>query len=102
MFLLDSDYEHKRSSRFVNNLLKRKKEWFFGFVMNPNVEPTNNRAERALRSSVIYRKVSGGSRYGRGAEIYAKIYSIYYKSKLRGKNFIADTLSVFKRKAKPG
>ena len=47
VFLMDSDYEHKRSRRFVDNLLKRKKEWLFGFVMNPDVEPTNNRAERS-------------------------------------------------------
>ena len=90
VFLLDSDYDHTRSRRFVENLLKRKKEWLFNFVTNPDVEPTNNRAERALRSSVIYRKVSGGSRSGRGAEIYTRIYSIYYTSKLRGKNFIED------------
>ena len=61
VFLLDSDYDHKRSKRFVGNLLKRRKEWLFNFVMDPHVEPTNNRAERALRPSVIYRKVSGGS-----------------------------------------
>ena len=97
VFFLDSDYEHAKCSKFVKNLLKRRKEWLFGFVMSPDVEPTNNRVERALRSSVIYRKVSGGSRSGRGAEIYTTIYSIYYTTKLRGKNFIADTPSVIKR-----
>ena len=70
--------------------------------MNPDVEPTNNRAERGLRPPVIYRKVSGGSRSERGAEIYTKLYSIYYTSKLRGKNFIIDTPSIMKRKAIPG
>ena len=102
VFLLDSDYEHKRSRRFVDNLLKRKKVWLFNFVTNPDVEPTNNRAERALRSSVIYRKVSGGPRTQIGAVIYLKIYSVYYTSKLRGKNFIADRPYVIKRKDKPG
>ena len=102
VFPLDSDYEHKRSRRFVDNLLKRKKEWLFNFVMNPDVEPTNNRAERALRSSVIYRKVSGGPRTQRGVVINLKIYSVYYTSKLRGKNFIADRPYVIKRKDKPG
>ena len=102
VFLLDSDYEHKRSRRFVDNLLKGKKEWIFRFVIDPDVEPTNNRAERALRSSVIYRKISGGSRSGRRAEIYTRIYSVYYTSKLRGKNFIEDTPSIIKRSAEPG
>ena len=101
-FLLTSHYEHKRSQRFVENLLKRKKEWLLQFVMNPDVESTNNRAERGLRPSVIYRKVSGGSRSERGAEVYTRIFSIYYTSKLRGNNFIADTPSVMKRKARLG
>ena len=86
----------------MNNLLKRKKEWLFNFVMNPDVEPTNNRAERALRPSVIYRKISGGSRSERGAEIYTRVYSIYYTTKLRGKNFIEDTPSIIRRRVKPG
>ena len=102
VFLLDSDYEHRRSRRFVDNLLKRKKEWLFRFVIDPKVEATNNRAERALRPSVIYRKVSGGSRSERGAEIYTRIYSVYYTSKLRGRNFIEDAPSIIKRSAKPG
>ena len=102
VFLLDSDYEHARSRRFVDNLLKRKKEWLFRFVIDPDVEATNNRAERALRPSVIYRKVSGGSRSERGAEIYTRIYSVYYTSKLRGRNFIEDAPSIIKRSAKPG
>ena len=101
-FLLTSHYENKRSQRFVENLLKRKKEWLLQFVMNPHVEPTNNRAERGLRPPVIYRKTSGGSRTERGAEIYTTIYSIYYTSKLRGKNFITDTPSIMKRRIIPG
>ena len=99
--MLDSDYDHSRCSKFVKNLLKRRKEWLFQFVINPDVEPTNNRAERALRPSVIYRKTSGGSRSERGAEIYTKLYSIYYTSKLRKKNFINDVPKLI-RKAKPG
>ena len=102
VFLLDSDYEHRRSRRFVDNLLKRKKEWLFRFVIDPDVEATNNRAERALRPSCRSRKVSGGSRSERGAEIYTRIYSVYYTSKLRGRNFIEDTPSIIKRSAKPG
>ena len=102
VFLLDTDYEHPKCRNFVKNLLKRKKEWIFAFVMDPEVESTNNRAERALRPSVIYRKISGGSRSDRGADIYTKIFSVYYTSKLRGKNFITDTSSVIKRSVKPG
>ena len=105
VFLLDTDYEHPKCRNFVKNLLKRKKEWIFAFVMHPEVESTNNRAERALRPSVIYRKVSGGSRTERGADIYARLSSIYYTSKLRKNSFIKDTSKVIVRKGrnpKPG
>ena len=101
-FFPDSQYEHAGCRKFVKNLLKRKREWLFQFVMNPHVEPTNNRAERCIRPSVIYRKTSGGSRTERVVEIYTRIYSIYYTSKLRGKNFITDTSSIIKGNAKPG
>ena len=45
VFLLDSDYEHKRSRRFVDNLLKRKRKWLFNLVMDPDVEQTTGRSE---------------------------------------------------------
>ena len=100
-FLLDSHYEHAGCRKFVKNLLKRKREWLFQFVMNPHLEQANNRAEGCIRSSVIYRKTSGGSRTERVVEIYTRIYSIYYTSKLRGKNFITDTTSIIKGNIKP-
>ncbi|MGC9192842.1 MAG: IS66 family transposase, partial [Thermoplasmata archaeon] len=62
----------------------------FNFVKNAEVEGTNNRAERALRPSVIYRKVCGGSRSKRGAKAYSMIYSIFYTMKLRGKNIMEE------------
>lgn len=74
----------------------------FQFVMNPGVEPTNNMAERVPRPFVIYRKISSESRSEKGAEIYTRVYSIYYTSKLRGKNFIEDAPFIIKRSAKPG
>ena len=61
IFLLNRDYEHSRSRKFVDNLLKRKKDWLFKSVVDPDVESTNNRAERALRLSVTARKVTVGS-----------------------------------------
>jgi transposase len=47
--------------RFANNLLK---VWpaLWTFATHPAVEPTNNPAERALRSPVIHRKLSYGTR----------------------------------------
>ncbi|MGC8562107.1 MAG: IS66 family transposase [Thermoplasmata archaeon] len=103
VFLLDTGYEHLRTRKFVDNLLKRKREWLFRFVVDSNVEPTNNRAERALRPSVIYRKVSGGTRSPRGSEAYDRLFSIFYTQKLRRRNFIRDVPKLItRRETHPG
>ncbi|EQD56837.1 hypothetical protein B1B_08926, partial [mine drainage metagenome] len=73
---------HKKCRDFVDNLLRRKKEWIFQFVMNPDVESTNNRAERSLRPSVMYRKVNGGTRSESGDMVYKSPASVSYTSKL--------------------
>ncbi len=71
--------------KFVTNLLKRNEwGWLFRFVVDPQVEPTNNRAERGLRPSVIARKIGGGSRSDRGAERYGILTSVFRSWRLRG------------------
>ncbi len=46
------------------------------FLYDPEVEPANNRAERALRPAVIARKVSHCSKNERGAEAFAAFTSV--------------------------
>jgi transposase len=46
------------------------------FLDDPRVEPTNNRAERALRPAVIARKVSQCSKTWGGAEAFAAFTSV--------------------------
>ena len=46
------------------------------FLDDPNVEPTNNRAERALRGAVIARKVSHCSKNDEGAEAFSAFTSV--------------------------
>ena len=46
------------------------------FLFNPAIEPTNNRAERALRPAVIARKVSQCSKNQRGAEAFAAFTTV--------------------------
>jgi transposase len=64
MLLEDAGRKSKRTRlhrRFANNLLKI---WpaLWTFTTHTAVEPTNNPAERALRSPVIHRKLSHGTR----------------------------------------
>jgi hypothetical protein len=46
------------------------------FLDQPGIEPTNNRAERALRPAVIARKVSHCSKNAHGAEAFAAFTSV--------------------------
>ena len=48
--------------------LRRYSDELFTFVRDPAVPPTNNLAERSLRSLVTARKISGGSRSSAGTE----------------------------------
>lgn len=80
-------YKSHRCNKFVKNLLKRK-DSLFQFVKNPDVEGTNNRCERALRHSVIARKISGGSRSEKGAKIYERLTSVFHTMKIENQNLI--------------
>jgi hypothetical protein len=55
-------------SRFAANVLNGVDHWFT-FLTVPGVEPTNNRAERALREHVVQRKIMGCFRNGKGTMI---------------------------------
>ncbi len=50
------------------------------------MEPTNNAAERDLRTSVIHRKVTGGYRSAWGAEASAIFTSLLATARKRGDN----------------
>ena len=54
------------------------------FLHNPAVEPTNNRAERAVRPVMIARKLSHGSKNARGAEAFAAFTSVIQTAVKRG------------------
>jgi transposase len=57
----------------------------FVFVTDRAVPPTNNDAERALRPSVIFRKVTYGFRLSWGADAYAAIRSVISTARLNGR-----------------
>lgn len=65
------------------------------FLTSPGVEPTNNRAERALRPAVIARKVSHCSKSEGGADAHAVFVSVLYTMRLRGIDPLDGLVSVF-------
>ena len=62
------------------------------FLRNPAVEPTNNRAERAVRPAVIARKLSHGSKNDRGAEAFAAFTSVIQTAVKRGASSTVSAL----------
>ena len=54
------------------NLLKWESS-LWTFVRTPAVEPTNNRAERAVRAAVLYRNVSFGTQCSAGSRFVERV-----------------------------
>jgi transposase len=73
---------------FAKNLLKI---WpaLWTFVEVEGVEPTNNRAERALRGPVIHRKLSLGSQSERGETTTQRLLSASVTCRLQGRSLFA-------------
>lgn len=90
---LDRPYKSHRCNKFVEYLLKDKNN-LFEFVKNPDVDGTNNAAERAIRPVVIARKISGGNRSAKGAEVYEILHSIIQTLHLNGQNLIDHGASI--------
>ena len=65
------------------------REKLFVFVTRRDVAPTNNVSERALRPSVIFRKVTNGFRSTWGASSYADICSVIATGRLDGHTALA-------------
>ena len=64
----------------------KHREHLFVFLYRDDVSPTNHVSERALRPSVIHRKVTGGFRSQWGANAYAALASVIDTAALNGLN----------------
>ncbi len=87
--------DNKKTSNLVERIKKHDKD-LLRFVHQPDVEFHNNRAERAIRAAVIFRKISFGSRTPEGAKNYAILSSVLETCRLKGKKltrFLLDILA---------
>jgi len=75
--------ENKDIQRLAKRLIKHQNE-LLTFLDQPEIEPTNNRAERALRASVIMRKITFGNRSTTGVRNHQVIMSILQTALLHG------------------
>lgn len=70
--------------------IARDREHLFVFVTDRDVPATNNISERALRPSVIFRKVTNGFRSEWGADTYAAFRSVVSTAKANGRSVLND------------
>jgi transposase len=70
--------------RLLLHRYQKYRQHLFVFLYRTDVEPTNNVAERALRPSVIHRKVTGCFRSEWGAKAYAALASVIDTAELAG------------------
>jgi transposase len=68
---------------------RKHREELFVFLYRADVPPDNNASERALRNSVVHRKVSGGFRSAWGAAAYATVATVIGTAKKQGQRVLA-------------
>jgi hypothetical protein len=73
-YWLGMEYTAKRVVKFASKV-KAAVKHLLTFVINPGVEPTNNRAERALREHVVIHKIIGTLRNEKGTGIHETVMS---------------------------
>jgi transposase len=74
--------------------IARDRAHLFIFVTDRAVPATNNGCERALRPSVIFRKVTNGFRSEWGAQTYAAFRSVVSTAKANRRSILDDLRSV--------
>ena len=85
-------YESKEVRKFAAKMRNGIPHWFT-FLTTPGVEPTNNRAERALRESVVQRRIMGCFRNGKGTWIYETVMTVMASWKQQGRD-LPQTLAL--------
>jgi transposase len=75
--------ENKELQTIRKRILKHNSE-LLTFLDLPEIEPTNNKAERALRPSVIFRKICFGNKSKQGVKNHQTLMSIINTAKLYG------------------
>nr|MDO8080670.1 IS66 family transposase [Candidatus Freyarchaeota archaeon] len=84
-YWVEKNYETEEVRKFAAKIRNGADHWFT-FLTTPGVEPTNGRAERALRECVVQRKIIGTFRNGKGTRTYETIMTMLATWKQQGLN----------------
>jgi len=78
---------NKKTSNTCQNFIKMF-DGFWTFSCKKSVEPTNNHAEQQIRSFVIYRKLSFGTKSEKGSLFLQRAFTIAATCKKQAKGFV--------------
>lgn len=78
--------EFKPAETLRTRLIGKEKDYLFTFLRKPDVQPTNNLAERSLRPIVILRKIIFGTRSQKGSLSHSVIPSLLLTAQRQGQH----------------
>ena len=81
---------NEANARFAKHLSRHVSSWFL-FLVDPTIPATNHRAEQALKTPIVNRKVWGGNRTDHGGKAQAVVGSVLQTCK----NKAIDAFTLF-------
>ncbi len=87
----------QKAETFRRRLRDPTKEYYrlFTFLKYPEVQPTNNQAERSLRYLVIFRKICFGTRSAQGSHCHSVLPSLLETARRQGNHPLAFFKTLF-------
>jgi hypothetical protein len=90
--------DHERAERLQKRLRKYHDQWLT-FIDHPELQPTNNLAERALRPLVVLRKLTFGNRSSEGARRTGVLVSVVETAKRQGHQLLRFLQQLFQERS---
>ena len=90
--------EEKRAAQNMENRFSKHGEAYFEFITTPDIDPTNNVAEQAIRFVVIDRHITQGTRSQKGRKSNERLWTVIATCALQGRsafNFILESVKAY-------
>lgn len=103
IFTIENAPETKDGQRIKKRFVKHGKQ-YFQFIITPEIDPTNNIAEQAIRFIVIDRHVTQGTRSENGQRIAEKFWTVMGSCSIQGRSafkFIKESVNAYYRNLDP-
>lgn len=94
----DDGKEEKTEAKNMANRFRRHGESYFQFITTPNIDPTNNIAEQAIRFIVIDRHITQGTRSQNGRKSSERLWTVIATCAAQGRSafqFILEAIHAY-------